>query len=130
MNNLQWNKFFEICASNLGEGAICPKNSDNWCAWTTFERLELDVKYWNAGLPLTNEFNETFVKDGGIWGQPFAFESIAHIIIPRKFYWESFDNGEYNSGVKAQNVDIVSKLLTSENIKHRCTELLLELKLY
>ena len=130
MNNHKWQKFFEICSITLGEGSYTARNSDNWCAWITFERLHEDMRYWRHGLPAEDEFDARGVKDGGVWGQPFNYDEIAHIVLPRKFTWESFDNNEYRSGTKIQDIDLVSALLTKNNIKHRCNDLILEIKLY
>jgi len=130
MNNQQWYKFFSICATHLGTGAPTIVNSDNWCSWITFDRLEEDVRYWTSGLPKSDELNETSLQDGGVWGHPFLFNEIAHIILPKKFFGEACIDGKYQFVHKEQNIENISDLLTNAGIEHRCTDKILEIKLY
>ena len=72
---------------------------------------------------------QTHTKDGGTWSQPFLYQDIAHIILPRSFFWDTTEGG-YKSGEKTQDLDRLSQELTTAGIKHRLTELVLEIKLY
>jgi hypothetical protein len=78
-----WRTFFSICARVLGPGEMRAAQSQSWCAWTTFERLISDSGYWTSGLLAEPELMETYTVDGGPWGQPFSYQNIAHVIIPR-----------------------------------------------
>jgi hypothetical protein len=130
MNDHQWKIFFTICADTLGESGYMSHLSDNWCSWTTFSRLNHDAGYWTSGLPKTSEINDTSISDGGTWGQPFSYKDIAHIIIPRSFYWELSENGSFNSGSKSQEIYNLSKKLSMASVPHQSSELLLEIKCY
>jgi hypothetical protein len=77
------------------------------------------------------ELLERGVSDGGTWSQPFAYSDLAHLIIPAKFYWERFDeNSGFQQGYKFQNIKQLSIALRGEDIEHRLTDLVLEVKLY
>lgn len=133
MTDQQWQRFFEACANVLGSrGHHDPALSDTWCAWTLFDRLNSDLHYWTCGLPALRDVPETHVKDGGVWGQPFVYSTLAHIVIPRKFDWGAGDyaNDSHAFGTKSQNLDGLSSALTSSGVPHRMTELILEIKLY
>ena len=130
MKNDQWNKFFEVCSSVLGKGSDRAFDSESWCSWTTYSRLSEDAGYWVSGIPNKDEITANGVKDGGTWGQPFGFEEIAHIIIPRRFYWESGDGPEFKHGYKQQDIVSLASALSDQSIPHRLTELVLEIKCY
>lgn len=130
MNNEEWFSFFKICAENLGAGNLTPSVSNNWCAWTTFTRLSENAGYWTCGLPATTDIHPTHIGDGGVWGQPFHYTELAHIVLPRTFYWETFTNEKFENGFKNQNIEALSKKLSESGILHRVTELVLEIKLY
>lgn len=67
--------------------------------------------------------------DRGPWGQPFSYQEIAHVVIPRAFYWETAA-GPFDSGRKTQDIQRLSRELTAAGIPHRLTDLVLEVKLY
>lgn len=130
MKNENWFRFFQISNDVLGNGNLSAYESENWCAWTTFSRLHEDCGYWTSGLPNSGEYTETRVIDESNWGQIFLFCDIAHLIIPSQFFWESSPFETLRSGHKEQNIQMLSDLLTRENIDHRCSDLVLEIKLY
>ena len=130
MSDLDWFHFFSLCNEVLGKGSHVAQYSDNWCSWTTFEKLQDDCSYWQSGLPNQGEFNRHLVKDGGVWGQPFPFNEIAHLILPAKFCWEGNSGKEWVSGQKQQDIKLVSERLVSLNVPHRLTDTVLEIKLY
>lgn len=130
MNAVQWNKFFLAAAEVLGAGHFLPQYSESWCSWTTFGRLRDDAGYWTRGLPAASEVFETHIGDGGVWGQPFDFADLAHLIVPREFYWESDPGPEWTCGTKRQDVEGLSQKLMAAGIPHRLTDLVLEVKCY
>ena len=130
MNNQEWIAFFSTCNKVLGKGESKSHLSQSWCSWTTFARLNEDAGYWTSGLPNSNELQEEYLKDSGTWGQPFSYNEIAHIIVPRKFFWEDFSKKSYNSGIKEQDIDALSTELNKINIKHILGKYALEIKLY
>lgn len=83
-----------------------------------------------AGLPAPAELTPCSTTDGGVWGQPFRFKSLAHVIIPAEFYWERIAPGEFENGVKTQDLHGLSRELTQRGIQHRVTDHVLEIKLY
>jgi len=105
-------------------------DSTSWCAWTTFGSLSTDIKYWTSGLPALGDINNEFIGDSGVWGQPFLYKDLAHIIIPKEFFWERLDGHEYESGVKTQDISRLSSELHVRGVSHRLTDVLLEIKLY
>lgn len=130
MDDKNWNLFFQICANTLGTGANIAANSDSWCSRATFRRLKDDAGYWVAGLPNAADILATHIRDGGVWGQPFSYADIAHIVIPRQFYWERISEGGFESGTKYQNIETVAKELREIGIQYRITDIILEIKLY
>lgn len=131
MTDQEWRTFFRICAQVLGPGEWRAVESRSWCAWTTFGRITCDVGYWTAGLPSESNLSDTHVTDcGSPWGQPFSYQSIAHLVIPREFYWETVAPGHFENGRKQQDIQKLSRELTAAGIAHRLTELVLEIKLY
>ncbi len=131
MTNTEWKAFLLTARRILGEGQAMSWASDSWCAFTTFSSLGHDLTYWSIGLPNENELLEDRTIDGGLWRQSFYYSDLAHVIIPAKFYWEKFDseNG-FNSGYKKQDIKNLSTELKKQNINHRLTDRLLELKIY
>jgi hypothetical protein len=130
MTDEQWVTFFRTCARVLGHGAWRAIYSDSWCAWTTFFSLNNQIGYSTTGLPNEDELASSNVKDGGTWGEPIPYQEIAHIVIPRAFYWESAYGGNFQHGTKHQDIDRLSDELTRQAIPHRKTDLILEIKLY
>lgn len=133
MTNTEWKKFFEIGARILGHGAHLAHLSTTWCAWTIFPALKgaSDLNYWYSGLPNIEDLAETHIKDSpSVWGQPFPYDQLAHIIIPRAFCWDVIIDKKYQSGVKQQNIDQLSDALKVEQIPHRKIDYLLEIKLF
>jgi len=108
-----------------------PYRMRSWCCWTTFGRLECDTVYWSGELPLASELGEASVADGGSWGQPFRYQEIAHVIIPRSFCEEPWsDDGRLTQWHHEQDIDGLSKVLNSEGVDHNLLQFCLELKLY
>jgi hypothetical protein len=131
MRNDQWKKFFLACREVLGQGAHNSRLSESWCAWTTFRALEFGgIHYWTCGIPDYSEILDTQIEDGGLWSQPFDYDDIAHIIVPKTFYWETEGDPEFRNGTKKQNLLALSERLNHESIEHRITDLVLEIKLY
>lgn len=127
---MDWYKFLLVATRRmtLNQCAVAGKRS--WCAWTTFERLSEDAGYWTAPLPLEAELLVNGTSDGGTWGQPFRYSQLAHLIVPRRFYWEQISDEGFTSGVHVQDIDGLSVELSVEGIAHRLAELTLEVKLY
>lgn len=134
-------RFLELSASQLAqplrtelgqwssEGSQKPMRR-SWCGWTTFSRLGQDAGYWTDQLPLTTELGERSVADGGTWGQPFPYEDLAHIILPRHFTEEYAAPKIFSIWTHEQDIDGLSARLSREGIKHRLTEYVLEIKLF
>lgn len=130
MTDMEWFSFFKICAKTLGTGRRFAVQSQTWCAWTTFSKLQEDVHYWNAGLPNFDDIAESYIKDTAVWGQPFLYQDLAHIVIPREFYWECVSDRAFSNGSKYQDIKLLSVELNKANIAHRVTDVVLEIKLY
>jgi hypothetical protein len=100
------------------------KQSNTWCSWTTFRRLtESDAGYWTAGLPNAEDIGESYIKDGGVWGQPFFYSEIAHLIVPGTFV--DLDTGT----VKSQDIERLSRELKA-GVPCNLTAGVLEIKLF
>lgn len=127
---MNWKLILSIASKHLSNNPCEVVGKRTWCAWTTFERLGEDAGYWTAPLPDEAELLEGYIADGGNWGQPFPYEQIAHLIVPRRYYWDRFGEGVYVSGHHIQDIDGVSELLTKNGIPHRLTIYALEVKLY
>ena len=130
MSDGNWKMFFLICADILGPGDSLPFLSKSWCSWTTFSRLTNDAGYWQSGLPNYPDIGDGWIVDGGVWGQPFAYADIAHIVVPRQFCWERISGDEFDHGLKKQDIDALSSELDTQAIAHRKTDLILEMKFY
>ncbi|MDH5434700.1 MAG: hypothetical protein OEY19_12225 [Gammaproteobacteria bacterium] len=123
MINFNWYKFFEVATDVLGEGNINLENSKSFCAWTTFGALKSTCNYWFAGLPCMDDLDSRGHGDGGVWRQPFDFDDLAHIVIPKEFM-------TYLCIQRSQNIETLSEKLHELSLEHRCTNLVLEVKLY
>ena len=131
MRSDKWKSFFLACRDVLGQGDNDSRFSESWCAWTTFTALEHGgIHYWTCGIPDYSEIQEAHIKDGGLWRQSFAYEDIAHIVVPKFFYWETEGGPDFQSGTKTQDINALSERLRGEEIQHRITDLVLEIKLY
>ncbi|GGP22064.1 hypothetical protein [Silvimonas iriomotensis] len=130
MTDENWKAFFFLANQILGQGDRQREKSESWCSWTTFGRLTSDCGYWQSGLPSQEHILDYSTADNGPWGQPFLYTDIAHIIIPREFYWETSLPTGFRNGSRSQNIDVLSQKLSEKNITHRITELVLEIKLY
>ena len=130
MSDALWREFFIHCSRVLGQGDAQAARSQSWCSWTTFARLRADAKYWAAGLPAERELLANGTGDGGTWSQPFIYQEIAHVIVPRRFTWELILDRSFESGAREQAIDRLSEELTVCGIKHRTTSLVLEIKLF
>jgi hypothetical protein len=129
MNNNDWKLCLTICRQVLGKGDWNPYLSESWCAFTTFSSLTHGIHYFSCGFPSENEFLETRTSDGGLWRQSFKYNDLAHLVVPKTFYWEISENG-FQSGYKEQNISELSVILKAKGIEHRITDLVLEVKLY
>lgn len=133
MTNQQWKNFFIACNDILGTGHPDPKISDNWCAWTIFGSI--GINYWSGGIPIIDDLRDTHTRDNGVWSQPFGYEQLAHIILPREFEWH---NSNWNQsedvsklfGFKTQDVDALSERLCELSIEHNISEHCLDIKLF
>jgi hypothetical protein len=130
MDDRAWREFFLAASEILGAGDRVDRLSASWCSWTTFSRLGLDAGYWTCGLPAREDVDEWFIRDSGVWGQPFRFSDIAHLIVPREFLWESEPGVEYHNGTRVQDLQALSAELTARDVPHRLTDLVLEIKCY
>ncbi len=129
MTDEEWKLTLTICNQVLGEGNSQQSKSCSWCAWTTFDRLETSVFYWNAGIPSIDCLEENYVNEGS-WTQPFLYSSIAHFIIPKNVYWEEVNNGEFINGTIQQDIYELSRVLDNNHVEHQMSEYWLEIKLF
>ena len=127
---MNWYKFFTTTARHLSLNPCASPGPATWCSWTTFARLGENAGYWTYPFPLESELLETGTTDGGTWGQPFAYHDIAHIIVPRRFFWDLATDKGYECGEHMQDIKGLSALLQQQDVEHRLTELVLEVKLY
>ena len=115
----------------LGSGDPAAAKSNSWCAWTTFARLSDDAGYWTGGLPRESDIGTRGITDGGVWGQPFLYAQIAHVLVPAKFIRETGTaTPQYSAGEVQQDLEALSAALNAARIAHRKTELVLEIKRY
>lgn len=129
MTDEQWKLILQTCRRFLGPGDWDPYLSQSWCAFTTFSSLIDGVHYFSCGFPAEDDCLSVRTKDGGLWRQSFEYSDLAHVIIPKTFYWERSTDG-FQSGYKEQEIDELSRKLVELQIPHRLTNLLLEVKLY
>lgn len=127
---MNWQIFLKISAEHLNLNPCRINSKKTWCAWTTSERLGSDAGYWTAPIPLKSELLLENTSDGGTWGQPFHCCQLAHLIIPRRFSWETISDKKFDWGVHEQNIEGLSERLTVEGVPHRLSEYVLEVKLY
>jgi len=130
MNDAQWYTFFTLAAEVLGPGNRLAEHSHSWCSWTTFDRLSVDAGYWTGGLPALEDIFETSIGDNGVWGQPFHFSQLAHLIVPRKFMCDEPPGPNWTFRERVQNLEGLSTKLRTAEIPHRLTELVLDLQCY
>lgn len=133
LTNEHWREFFLVCAELLLPGDLkpVPVPEGSWCRFTTFDRLQTDAGYWGHGLPAHDDIGLEMIKDGGVWGQPFRFSDLAHLLIPRRVFWESqWSSQPYECGEMVQELVLLSEKLIEKGIQHRLTDLVLEIKLY
>ncbi len=130
MNDAQWHAFFKAAAEVLGPGSRLAEHSQSWCAWTTFDRLGSDAGYWTAGLPAADDIFATFIGDNGVWGQPFHFSQLAHLLVPRKFMCDEPSGPNWTYRERVQDLESLSARLREAEIPHRLTDLVLELKCF
>ena len=129
MNDNDWKLCLQMCRRQLGLGDWDAYLSESWCAFTTFGGLTHGVHYFNCGFPAENECLDTHTMDGGVWRQSFEYSDLAHLVIPKTFYWERSVNG-FTNGYKEQDINALSAELLKINIEHRLTDKVLEIKLY
>lgn len=141
-----WRRFLTIAAERLtsplrtekGEGTSDGGSPllQSWCAWTTFGRLTLDAGYWTAELPKVGELGERSTTDGGTWGQPFPYNDLAHLIIPRQFSEErSYDpDNKSRRGFwqwrHVQDIEGLSAQIRAEKIEYELSQWALQIKLF
>ena len=129
MSEYDWKILLQTSRRVLGAGGCHPSSSESWCAFTTFSSLAHGLYYFNCGLPALDDCLETRTKDGGVWAQSIEYEDLAHLIIPKTFYWE-LPTPEFRYGYKDQDINTLSAELMRLGIEHRLTDLVLEVKLY
>jgi hypothetical protein len=129
MDDKQWKVCLQTCRRILGRGDWDAYLSESWCAFTTFSSLEHGVHYFNCGFPAEDDCLDTCTKDGGVWRQSFEYSDLAHLIVPKTFYWERSVNG-FQSGYKQQDIKRLSTEFKKIGIEHRLTDLVFEIKLY
>lgn len=134
MNNSYWRTFFITCAHVCGAGAQDINLSQNWCSWTTFTRLAEDAGYWQSDLPHVDELGEESTFDGGTWGQPFPYNDIAHLIVPKTFTKELFtgpaEKRVFERVSVSQDIESVSKELSKLGVPHTLSSVALEVKIF
>lgn len=130
MDVAQWHRFFATSVEVLGAGEWHAERSPSWCAWTTFTRLREDSGYWTCGLPAAADVLETQIVDGGVWGQPFLFSDLAHVLVPREFTWETTSGPNWIRRSRHQDLATLARRLGEAGVPHRLTELALEVKCY
>ena len=130
MTDAQWHAFFSASAEVLGKGDRVPEHSHSWCSWTTFDRLLVDAGYWTSGLPAAEDIFETYIGDNGVWGQPFHYSQLAHLVVPRKFLCDEPPGPNWTYRERVQDLESLSAKLKAAEVPHRLTKLVLELKCY
>ena len=130
MTDDEWRQFFQIAGEVLGPGEWSSAESVSWCAFTTFSSLKMGAEYSNHGIPAASELGATSTTDGGTWGEPISYRDLAHVIVPRTFFWETKPSPNYANGTRHQDIDRLSDALLAAGIAHRLTDLVLEVKLY
>ena len=130
MNDTHWRTFFTTAAEVLGSGSRYAEHSQSWCSWTTFDRLGVDAGYWTCGLPALEDIFDTYIGDNGVWGQPFHFSQLAHLVVPRKFMCDGPPGPNWKYLERAQNLEELGARLRLAGIPHRSTDLVLELKCF
>jgi hypothetical protein len=129
MTDAEWKRTLQTCIAILGSGDWDPYLSDSWAAFTTFSALDHGVMYFNCGFPKAEDLLDKGTRDGGVWRQPFHYDDLAHLLVPRKFYWERIQDG-FENGYKSQDIDALSAELKKREIAHAVNQWVLEIKLY
>jgi hypothetical protein len=130
MTDAQWYAFFVAASEVLGPGSRLAEKSQSWCAWITFEKLSVDAGYWTSGVPSREDIFATHIGDSGVWGQPFTFSQLAHIVVPRRFMCDEPPGPNWAYRERVQNLEGLSAKLHAAGVPHRVTELMLEIKCY
>ena len=65
-----------------------------------------------------------------MWTQPFFYEQIAHIIIPRVFTFDKLVDNIRETWEAEQDVDRISTLLSAQGIQHNISQYAVDLKLF
>jgi hypothetical protein len=141
MSDQQWIDFFQTAYEVLLPRAKGPVSikvptmkaprevNDSWCSWTTFSRMGRDSGYWTKEIPDRLELGRHGLKDGGIWTCQFEYCDLAHVIIPKEFSWEFvLSNGDFFSGSKQQDIELLSSKLSELLVPHLLTKVSLEVK--
>lgn len=128
MPTKNWKLIFTLCHQTL-----VANNSNNakdsYCAWTTFDRLESAVHYWDGRLPAMADIQDNHIAEG-FWSQPFLYESLAHLIIPKKVFWEKVTKTDYSQGEFLQDVETLAQEFDKHKISYLLSNYWLEIKLF
>lgn len=112
MKDSDWRELLKVCRTDLGPGSWDAASSSLWCAYTTFSSLENDINYWKCGFPNVDNLGASSTVDGGLWRQSFYYQDIAHLIVPAKFSWETYREGEFATGRNIQDIGCLSQTLS------------------
>lgn len=129
-DNELWRCALIACRNILGVGSWDSSLSKSWCAFTTFSSLSHRTVYWNCGFPDEHELLTDRTSDGGLWRQSFHYSDLAHIVIPKNFYWERVQDSLFESGLKSQNLEALCEEFLSKGVPFNKSELVAEIKLY
>lgn len=127
---MRWRNFLRICSDHIYKEGVDEPFFWSWCSWTTYSRLKRDSGYWTAPLPLAEELLENSILDGGMWAQPFFYDELAHVIIPKIYTFSKLIDGLPCLMEKNQDIAGISEILKTENIPHNISEYALDMKLY
>ena len=130
MSNQDWYSFFVACSTVLSQKFAADIRVGERCSWATFDSIECGAHYWSGPLLSEADLLPTYTRDGGPWRQPFLFESLAHVVIPRFFGIESGGAADYAYKSGVHDLEALSAKLNELGIQHRKTDLMLEIKLY
>ncbi len=101
LSDAEWRRFSLLCADLLGPADALPQRRKSYCVFTCFNRLIMDVHYWACGLPRKEDVCDGWIGDGAVWGQPFRFNDLARIVIPRTFGTEYSGRMAARSNIKS-----------------------------
>jgi hypothetical protein len=130
MTDQDWRSFFLACHTLLSQNFAPDCRIGSRCSWATFDSISTGAHYWSGQLPVEADLEITHIRDGGSWRQPFSYQSLAHVIIPRAYDIESGGAGDYAYQAGEHDLDGLSATLDGLGIGHRKTDLMLEIKLY